>query len=668
MKPAHISTCTQPEDMQKSREWTSRLTESPEGLPLSFVLDGKAVRGIPEGWNPTSKSRRIDANIMETVHEGRDPATGLSVRVEWTQYLDYPIVEWVGWFTNQGHEPTPVIRDILAMDGVFQGASPVLYHCNGDVGDQRSYVPQETPLRAPDTLHFAPNGGRSCDGAFPYYRIMFEGCGLSMAIGWPGQWAASFTAQAGGVHVRAGQETTNLRLMPGETIRTPRMTVLSWTGDVSRGVNLWRRWYRAHVLPRHDGQPLGPLLGAECPGDGHEFTAATEQNQLWGINAFRQRDIRPDVWWVDAGWYDCRSHVGTPDWPINGVWEMDPERFPRGLRPVSDLAASDGTDLLVWFEPEHIHPSTDIYAEHPEWMIRAEGFTEAVLNLGIPACQQWLTDCMCQLVRDNGIGIYRQDFNFPPLANWRNYDQPERQGMTENLYVQGYLQFWDDMLARNPGLWIDSCASGGRRNDLESMRRSVPLHYCDYGAGNPPVKAAFHHTLYAWLPFFKDGTLAYDLPMPNTPMAERYDACTDSYAYHCGMAPMISAHLDIRRDDYDYPLAVRLFDLWRRASDFFLHGDYYPFTPFNPSPAAWVAWQFDRPETKSGLIQGIRFPKAPDETLTVAMKGLCPDATYCFENPESGETKEIAGSVLARDGFTFALQARSAAIWFYRIQ
>lgn len=34
-------------------------------------------------------------------------------------------------------------------------------------------------------MEFAPNGGRPCNGAFPYYRIMFEDCGLSMAIGWP---------------------------------------------------------------------------------------------------------------------------------------------------------------------------------------------------------------------------------------------------------------------------------------------------------------------------------------------------------------------------------------------------------------------------------------------------------------------------------------------------
>ncbi len=36
-----------------------------------------------------------------------------------------------------------------------------------------------------------------------------------------------------------------------------------------------------------------------------------------------------------------------------------------------------------------------------------------LLNLGVPTCRQWLTDHVCTLIRQHGIGMYRQDFNFP---------------------------------------------------------------------------------------------------------------------------------------------------------------------------------------------------------------------------------------------------------------
>jgi len=650
-------------DMAKSREWTGRFVSSPAGLPVSFKLDGKPITGIPADWEPSVRKRRVDANIMETVFEGRQPKTGLNLRVEWVEYLDYPVVEWTAWFTHTGSRPTPILSDILALDGTFEGASPVLWHCNGDFYSEEGYTFRETRVQEGGSLRFAPTGGRPCDRAFPYYRVMFEGCGLSIAIGWPAQWSAAFTGLPDGVRVQAGQEKTHLRLMPGETIRTPRMAVMSWTGDAARAANLWRRWHRAHLLPRPNGRPLGPRLVGHGTDEGEEFTAATEDNQLRFIERWAERDIPIDVWWIDAGWYPCYNTEHQRKWWETGTWEPDPERFGEGLKPVSDGAARHGADLLIWFEPERVRPGTRLDREHPEWLLKIEGNENYLLNLGNPACRQWLTDHVCRLIRDNGIKIYRQDHNFEPLEHWRQNEKKDRQGMNENLHVQGYLRYWDDLLARNPGLWIDSCASGGRRNDLETLRRSVPLHYTDFGYGNHPVKLSFHHVLFEWIPYFKEVTLSWDLEAP-----ARYDRRVDSYSYHCGLGPMLTPCIDIMRDDYDYDLMKKMLGIWRRAADLMLNGDYIPLTPIHRTPEKWVARQFDRPEEGRGFLQGIRLPACPEDTLVVHPEALRPDSVYVFENPESGETRELTGTVVERDGFTFTLPRREGAVWFYRVK
>jgi alpha-galactosidase len=317
--------------------------------------------------------------------------------------------------------------------------------------------------------------------------------------------------------------------------------------------------------------------------------------------------------------------------------------------------------LLIWFEPERVRPGTKLALEHPEWLLRIPESENALLYLGNPECRQWLTDHICDLIQENGIKIYRQDHNFPPLQHWRLNEAEDRQGINENLHVQGYLQFWDEMLACNPGLWIDSCSSGGRRNDLETMRRSVPLHYTDYGYGDHPIKLAFHHTLYGWIPYFKEFTLSWDLGD-----RERFDKSVDSYSFHCGIAAMLFLTLDIRREDYDYATVRKMIPIWRRTSDLILFGDYYPLTPFHRSDQGWCARQFDRPELERGFIQGIRFPASPDETFTVYPQAMQPLVTYFFENVETGESQEISGEELNRVGFTFALPTRSGAIWFYR--
>jgi alpha-galactosidase len=360
--------------------------------------------------------------------------------------------------------------------------------------------------------------------------------------------------------------------------------------------------------------------------------------------------------------------------------------------PVSENATRNGADLLLWFEPERVTPHTALHREHPEWiwptsgdakqfahwstrlfddhpdwLIGASGPGQGfgqwslMLNIGNQECRRLLTDHYCKLIQDNGVKIYRQDFNFPPLPYWRDNEPADRQGVNENLYVQGYLQLWDDIMARNPGLWIDSCASGGRRNDLETMRRSVPLHYSDYGYGDHPVKLAFQHTLCEWIPYFKEFTMSWDLHGHS-----RFDRQVDSFSFHCAMAAMLNLTLDIRRDDYDFALALRMTEIWRRASNLLLNGDYYPLTPFSKSPERWEVRQFDQPETGQGLIQGIRLPACAEEQITVVPKALDPEGEYVLENPETGESRQVIGSTLLSEGFTFALPRRSGAIWFYR--
>ncbi|MGH2347481.1 MAG: hypothetical protein ACRDG4_19820, partial [Chloroflexota bacterium] len=65
---------------------------------------------------------------------------------------------------------------------------------------------------------------------------------------------------------------------------------------------------------------------------------------------------------------------------------------------------------------------------------------------------------------------------------------------------------------------------------------------------------------------------------------------------------------------------------------------------------------------------GIRHAACAEESITVRPRGLDPEATYTLENTETGETREIGGSNLARAGFTFELPRRSGTIWLYSLQ
>ena len=173
-----------------------------------------------------------------------------------------------------------------------------------------------------------------------------------------------------------------------------------------------------------------------------------------------------DYWWTDAGWY-----ATDKDW-YNGVgtWEPDPKRYPKGLKEVTDHAHRLGMKYVVWFEPERVAPGTWLDRNRPQWLLGRDGGMK-LLNLGNEEARRWLTDHIHKLLVEQGIDLYRQDFNIEPLSLWRGGDAPGRAGMTEMKYLMGYLAYWDELHRRHPGMLIDTCASGGRRLDLETLRR-----------------------------------------------------------------------------------------------------------------------------------------------------------------------------------------------------
>jgi len=672
--PTQLPATTTALDMELQRKTCLRLFDDPAGLPITYTYNDQVYRGMPR--SATSRHRLVDANLTETIFTGRLDEN-LQIRAECLTYRDYPVVEWTIYFINDGSQDTSILADVAAIDATFAGRNPVLVHNNGDFYSPDSYTVGRTALMEGTAFAQAPVGGRPCDRAFPYQRVLCDGFGINIAIGWPGQWYSEYRGTKEGFWLKAGQQTVRTYLRPGECLRTPRMTLLIFAGGETRGVNLWRRWFNAHVTPRQFGNLLRPRTVVSNNGGGIEFTRATEENQLQSIAYIKEHLPEADLWWIDAGWYPCLEEDGRPNWPKTGTWTPDPARFPHGLAPVGKACREARMELLVWFEPERVRAGTWLANEHPEWLLHAKPGREGVdpanslLNLADPGCHRWLRETFAALLCESGISCYRQDFNFEPLAYWRDNEAEDRQGMLENQYLQGYLAFWDYLLANVPGLWIDSCSSGGRRNDLETLRRAVPLHPTDYGYGYHHINQAFRHTLCAWIPFVRSWTQSWDKDNEYYRHDDYYapePVSFDSFKMINGFGSLtfIGSVPEIQACEQQIPHLRRLMAIWKRFADLQLYGDFYPLTENHRDNTRWTAFQFHLPERDEGAFQVLRNNQSRDETLTVTPSGLCDDEEYLFENPETGESYSRSGMEINRNGITFRQPVRSGAIWFYR--
>jgi alpha-galactosidase len=271
-----------------------------------------------------------------------------------------------------------------------------------------------------------------------------------------------------------------------------------------------------------------------------------------------------------------------------------------------------------------------------------------------------LIDHISQMIDREGIDLYRQDFNVDPLLFWRSADSQDRQGITENHYVTGYLAYWDALLARHPGLRIDTCASGGRRLDLETLRRSVPQVRSDY-LFEPDGQQCHTYGISDWLPYHGTGTL-----IGKSAIGQNTTDRLDPYDFRSHMACSVTACWDMRDRDLDYDGLRRLTSQLRKASPNFL-GDYYPLTPYSVDSNVWMAWQYDRPEKGTGVVQAFRRHDNSQVERTFRLHGLDPNAQYLVRNVDADDEIRMTGAELLNHGLTIKLSnPRSAALLMYR--
>jgi alpha-galactosidase len=617
-------------------------------IPFSFSYDGRPSGEFLLGWLQRHTERALDTHRREVVSYFTDPKTKLEVRCVAVRYLDFPTVEWTVYFKNNGKTDTPLIEGIQALDARWTSAGGdgfLLHHEYGVFWPHtpEDFIPQSSPLGPGASKRFVPSRGRACADVMPYFNLeRGGGSGIIVVVGWPGAWAAQFVRDAkDGIRVTAGQELTHLRLHPGEEIRTPLIALQTWHGDWIEAQNTWRRWMFAHNFPRWGGQPPRPMLAANSGAQFGEMIGGNEKNQIQFIDGYRRERIPLDFWWMDAGWY-----VNNGRWQEPIEWKADPTRFPHGLRAVSDHAHSLGMKTIVWFEPERVMPSNVLFKEHPEWLLRnkIDKVVSRLLYLGNPEARAWLTDLVSRRITEEGIDVYRQDFNVvEPVDIWRSNDTPERQGIIENHHVSGLLAFWDELLRRHPNLIMDSCAGGGSRIDLETMRRAVPFWRSDYCL-DPVSNQTQTYGLSLWVPYFGTATGA--------------DQFT-SYEIRSNLAcPLGILSWDVRDPKLPYADLRRAVSQWREYVDDYL-GDFYPLTPCSLGADVWIAWQYDRPETGHGVIQAFRRGESVYETARVKLRGLDPAALYLLSNLDHpGVKQSVTGRELMDSGLTLAISSR----------
>lgn len=582
----------------------------------------------------------------------------ITVVFEKKEYREYNAVEWVLWFENKsdknsgifsdisdcdtllpltyirepknGHKPERGDACVITMTGMVDGR----FYWENDKESAKEYGFNYEYLDKARgfTKKFANINGRSSEGMMPFFDVTAGGCGYITGIGWTGDWKAEFTKCSDGIVMKTGLKETYFYLKPGEKVRTSSILIMKYD-DTEDKHNKFRRLIKNHFSHK------------SCTGATRESLMAFE---LWGglgselmkkrINEIKKYDIKFEDVWLDAGWYGNCAKCDEPfsgDWGEHlGEWEINSRVHPSGLTDVSECAGNAGMKLMLWFEPERAVNGTKITKKHPEWFLKMPDSEFELLDYGNEEVVNYVCELLSHYIECLNLSCYRQDFNGELTGYFKANDEENRRGIGEIKHVMGMYRIWDYILEKQPGLIIDNCASGGRRIDLETIKRSIPFFRSDYQCNfneNPEVLQTHNSNISCYLPY--NGC--------TSKTKNDIYAIRSSYSSSWGGAFYNAVFQSMTEEDFKW--AKKITDEYRYirkylSMDFYNHGS----SAFDDT--TWAIWQYHDPETQSGIVMAFRRCNSPFDNVKIELKGILKGQNYIFINIDDGTSFIASGN------------------------
>ena len=228
------------------------------------------------------------------------------------------------------------------------------------------------------------------------------------------------------VNCRSG----NYKLAPGDSLVSDRV-MLYWSDQPLQALEQYAEW-----MGKFQGVQLWPEIPAGWCSWYYYYWGVSEADVIANLNfiADKLRSHGMEYVQIDDGFQRALG-----DWETN-------DKFPHGHRWLTDQIHSKGLKAGLWLAPFGIGEKSDVYRNHPEWLIKDGdgnpirvnkawanpywGGDVYALDPTHPEAQQWLRNLFHTVIHDWGYDYVKIDFLY--------YATGADQGEADNLNCHYY--------------------------------------------------------------------------------------------------------------------------------------------------------------------------------------------------------------------------------------
>jgi alpha-galactosidase len=438
-------------------------------------------------------------------------------------------------------------------------------------------------------------------------------------------------------------------LGPGETIVTPAVHLAHLHADLDGCVQALHQHVRRTVVP---AQLPGRNQLIEANHRGYICDREDEAGIKNEIDL--AAELGAETFVIDAGWYgpdpnQWWNNVG--DWHA-GSW------LPNDLLPIIEHAHAKGLLFGLWTEIESIGANSRLRQEHSDWILTRDGEPLANsrhLDVANPAVAEWMEAQLTDLIARYRLDLFRLDYNTHVFDGGnRAHD-----GFTENTlwrHVEAIWTIFQNLRRRFPRVIFENCAAGGGRLDPGMLRYFQITEISDWMRAPRSLKILNGLSL-SLPPEICLRTFGTEVPDHYLygDLEFQIRSCLFGQPILRGLAPTLAEIGEPRR-----AAIVHALDLYKSFIRPILpDAKVYHHTPilllFDVSP--WCVLEYAAPDDGREVVGIFRLTGSGDGAYRYRARGIRPNGRYRVRFDNSGDSLEISGYELQRDGLEIRLES-----------
>ncbi len=411
----------------------------------------------------------------------------------------------------------------------------------------------------------------------------------------------------------------NWDLQPGMTLQAPEVVMVYSNNGLNGMSHRFHNFYRQHLINQEWVNRERPVLINNWEATYFDFNEA----KILEL-AQAAKKVGVELFVLDDGWFGKRNNDQTS----LGDWFHNPEKLPNGVKGLADKITALGLQFGLWIEPEMVSPNSDLYRQHPEWVIQVPnrpqtlGRNQCVLDFTNDEVVDHVYAMIAKVIREGGdIRYIKWDWN-RTMTEIGSLNLPAgQQQEVAHRYIIGMYRFYHQLVTEFPHILVEGCAAGGSRFDPAILTYSPQIWTSDDSDAVERLKIQYS-TSFSY-PLSTMG--AHVSAVPNHQVHRMTSLKTRGDVAFFGV---LGYELDLTQlPESELAAIAEQIAFYKEQRNLVLTGDFYRL--LSPYQGNETAWSVVSPDQKRSLVGYYRVLAQPNVLPTrLQLQGLNPEATY----------------------------------------